>query len=50
MASGIAADAPVVLLLAGGANQFPGGSFTRWSPAPFTAHSYANWGVSCGSS
>src|SRR6266481_1157433 len=29
-------------LLPGGANQFPGGSCTRWSPAPFTAHCYAN--------
>ena len=24
------------------ANQFPGGSCTRWSPAPFTAHCYVN--------
>jgi hypothetical protein len=30
-------------LLPGGANQFPGGSCTRWSPAPFTAHCYANY-------
>jgi hypothetical protein len=22
---------------------FPGGSFTRWSPAPFTAHCFANY-------
>jgi hypothetical protein len=29
-------------LLPGGANQFPGGNCTRWSPAPFTAHCYAN--------
>jgi hypothetical protein len=29
-------------LLRGGANQFPGGSCTRWSPAPFTAHCYIN--------
>ena len=28
-------------LLPGGANQFPGGSCTRWSPAPFTAHCFA---------
>ncbi len=25
------------------ANQFPGGSCTRCSPAPFTAHCYASW-------
>jgi len=30
-------------LLPGGANQFPGGSRTRWSPAPFTAHFIANY-------
>ncbi len=30
-------------LLPGGANQFPGGSCTRWSPAPFTAHYYDNY-------
>jgi hypothetical protein len=29
-------------LLPGGANQFPGGSCTRCSPAPFTAHCFAN--------
>jgi hypothetical protein len=29
-------------LLLGGANQFPGGSCTRCSPAPFTAHCYNN--------
>src|SRR5271157_2633756 len=29
-------------LLPGGANQFPGGSCTRCSPAPFTAHCYVN--------
>src|SRR5208337_47461 len=29
-------------LLPGGANQFPGGSCTRCSPAPFTAHYYVN--------
>ena len=28
-------------LLPGGANQFPGGSCTRCSPAPFTAHCFA---------
>jgi hypothetical protein len=28
-------------LLPGGANQFPGGSCTRCSPAPFTAHYFA---------
>jgi hypothetical protein len=27
---------------ADGAKQFPGGSFARWSPAPFAAHCYAN--------
>jgi hypothetical protein len=27
-------------LLPGGANQFPGGSCTRCSPAPFTAHCF----------
>src|SRR5580700_10033717 len=32
-------------LLPGGANQFPGGSFTRCSPAPFTAHCFANHGL-----
>jgi hypothetical protein len=26
-----------------GANQLPGGSCTRWSPAPFTAHFFANY-------
>jgi hypothetical protein len=31
--------------LPGGANQFPGGSCTRCSPAPFTAHYYANYGL-----
>jgi hypothetical protein len=31
-------------LLPGGANQFPGGSCTRCSQAPFTAHCYANYG------
>src|ERR1039457_7055168 len=30
-------------LLPGGANQFPGGSFTRCSPAPFTAHFFNNY-------
>src|SRR3984893_15754412 len=30
-------------LLPGGANQFPGGSCTRCSPAPFTAHYYDNY-------
>jgi hypothetical protein len=25
-----------------GANQFPGASFARWSPAPFTAHYFNN--------
>jgi hypothetical protein len=30
-------------LLPGGANQFPGGSCTRRSPAPFTAHYYDNY-------
>jgi hypothetical protein len=29
-------------LLPGGANQFTGGSFTRCSPSPFTAHRFAN--------
>src|SRR5438034_8453998 len=29
---------PPLRLLPGGANQFPGGSFTRSEPAPFTAH------------
>src|SRR5437667_408909 len=29
-------------LLPGGANQFPGGSCTRCSRAPFTAHCFAN--------
>src|SRR5262249_52946778 len=33
-------------LLPGGANQFPGGSCTRWSPAPFTAHYYVNYSAS----
>src|ERR1017187_9446439 len=32
-------------LLPGGANQFQGGSCTRWSPAPFTAHYYASYGL-----
>ncbi len=31
-------------LLPGRANQFPGGSCTRRSPAPFTAHFIANYG------
>jgi hypothetical protein len=31
-------------LLPGGANQFPGGSCTRCSPALFTAHYFANYG------
>src|ERR1035438_4378857 len=26
---------------------FPGGSCTRWSQAPFTAHCYGNYGSSC---
>ncbi len=30
-------------LLPGGANQFPGGSYIRWSPAPFTAHCYDSY-------
>src|SRR6267378_5701415 len=30
-------------LLPGGANQFPGGSCTRCSPAPFTAHWYFSY-------
>src|SRR4029077_6550494 len=34
---------PPLRLLPGGANQFPGGSCTRWSPAPFTAHFFANY-------
>ncbi len=29
---------PPLRLLPGGANQFPGGTFTRSEPAPFTAH------------
>ncbi len=29
---------PLPRLLPGGANQFPGGTFTRCGPAPFTAH------------
>src|SRR3984893_7275115 len=33
-------------LLPGGANQFPGGSCTRCSPAPFTAHYYASYPMS----
>jgi hypothetical protein len=33
---------PPLRLLPGGANQFPGGISTRSSPAPFTAHCYAN--------
>src|SRR5215471_19002500 len=33
---------PPLRLLPGGANQFPGGSCTGWSPAPFTAHCFAN--------
>jgi hypothetical protein len=37
-------------LLPGGANQFPGGSCTRWSPAPFTAHCYANYDDEAGAS
>jgi hypothetical protein len=36
---------PPLRLLPGGANQFPGGSCTRWSPAPFTAHCYAIYEV-----
>src|ERR1700736_5534324 len=31
-----------IRLLPGGANQFPGGGCPRCSPAPFTAHYYAN--------
>src|ERR1700674_2418833 len=34
-------------LLPGGANQLPGGSCTRCSPTPFTAHCYANYPLSC---
>ena len=33
---------PPFRLLPRGANQFPGGSCTRCSPAPFTAHCYVN--------
>src|SRR3984893_17277223 len=33
-------------LLPGGASQFPGGSCTRCSPAPFTAHYFANYPLS----
>ena len=36
-----------IRLLPGGANQFPGGSCTRWSPAPFTAHFNANYRAPC---
>src|SRR6266404_4969522 len=32
---------PPLRLLPGGANQFPGGNFTRSGPAPYTAHQHA---------
>src|SRR6266481_3662094 len=31
---------PPLRLLPGGANQFPGGNFTRSGPAPYTAHQH----------
>jgi len=39
---GIAANAPVVFAATGCNDPVPGRSFTRWSPAPFTAHYYVN--------
>ena len=37
-ASAASLPPPLLRLLPGGTNQFPGGTFTRCGPAPFTAH------------
>jgi hypothetical protein len=42
---GIAANAPVVFAATGCNDPVPGRSFTRWSPAPFTAHCFNSYTV-----